>query len=252
MDKIIFITGATSGIGKAVALKFAENNYHLIITGRRKELLHNITEQISGLYNVNVLPLCFDVRKRTEVEAAVKSLPPEWKKIDILVNNAGLSAGLKAVHEGDYEDWEVMIDTNIKGLLYVSRNIIPIMIENKSGQVVNIGSIAGKETYPNGNVYCASKYAVDSITKGMRVELLAHHIKVTQISPGAAETEFSLVRFKGNADAANNVYKGFKPLTGEDIADAVYYVCHLPAHVNINDLVIMPFAQASTAYIHKT
>jgi len=252
MNKIIFISGATSGIGKATALKFAENKYNLIITGRRKELLNSIAEQISETYRVNVLPLCFDVRKRAEVEAAIKSLPGEWKKISILVNNAGLSAGLKPVHEGEYEDWEKMIDTNVKGLLYISRNVLPLMIKNKSGHVINIGSIAGKETYPNGNVYCATKYAVDSITKGMRVELLQYNIKVTQICPGAVETEFSLVRFKGDTVAADNVYKGYKPLKGEDIAKSIYYVCHLPAHVNINDMVVMPFAQASTAYIYKT
>ncbi len=252
MNPIIFITGASSGIGKAIALKFAENKYNLIITGRRKELLDNIAEQISGTYRVKVLPLCFDVRKRTDVNSAIESLPEEWKNISILVNNAGLSAGLNPVYEGNYEDWEKMIDTNVKGLLYVSRQILPLMIKNKSGHVINIGSIAGKETYPNGNVYCASKYAVDSITKGMRAELLAYNIKVTQICPGAAETEFSLVRFKGDAEAASNVYKGFTPLTGKDIADSVYYASHLPAHVNINDMVIMPMAQASTAYIHKT
>ncbi len=252
MNKIIMITGATSGIGKAVALKFAENNYNLIITGRRKELLFNIAEQIKGSYPVKVLPLCFDVRKRTEVESAITSLPVEWKNIDVLVNNAGLSAGLNPVHEGDYEDWEKMIDTNVKGLLYVSKSVLPIMISNKKGHVINIGSIAGKETYPNGNVYCATKYAVDSITKGMRVELLPYNVKVTQICPGAVETEFSLVRFKGDVEKANNVYKGYKPLTGEDIADSIYYVCQLPAHVNINDMVVMPFAQASTAYFNKT
>lgn len=252
MNKIIMITGATSGIGKAVALRFAENNYNLIITGRRKELLNNIAEQIMGSYAIKVLALCFDVRNRTEVETAIKSLPAEWKNIDILVNNAGLSAGLNPVHEGDYEDWEKMIDTNVKGLLYVSKSVLPIMISNKKGHVINIGSIAGKETYPNGNVYCATKYAVDSITKGMRVELLPYNVKVTQICPGAVETEFSLVRFKGDVEKANNVYKGYKPLTGEDIADTIYYVCHLPAHVNINDMVVMPFAQASTAYFNKT
>lgn len=251
MNQIVFITGATSGIGKAIALKFAESNYDLIITGRRKELLNNISNQLCETYKVRVLPLCFDVRNRLEVNTAISSLPDEWKNISILINNAGLSAGLKPVHEGDFEDWEAMIDTNVKGLLYVSRQVIPMMVNNKKGHVVNIGSIAGKETYPNGNVYCASKYAVDSITKGMRAELLPYKIKVTQICPGAAETEFSLVRFKGNKELADNVYKGFKPLTGEDIAGSVHYVCHLPDHVNINELVIMPTAQASTAYLYK-
>ena len=210
MNATIFITGATSGIGKAIASKFAENKYNLIITGRRKELLHNIAEQLSGAYQVKVLPLCFDVRKKNEVETAIQSLPEEWKHIDILVNNAGLAVGLKPLQEGDFEDWERMIDTNVKGLLYVSRMVLPFMVKNKSGHVINIGSIAGKETYQNGNVYCATKYAVDSLTKAMRIDLLTHNIKVTQICPGAVETEFSLVRFKGDADTAKNVYKGFK------------------------------------------
>jgi len=251
MNSTIFITGATSGIGKAIASKFAENKYNLIITGRRKELLHTIAEQLSGAHQVKVLPLCFDVRKKNEVETAIQSLPEAWKHIDILVNNAGLAVGLKPLQEGDFEDWERMIDTNVKGLLYVSRMVLPMMVKNKSGHVINIGSIAGKETYQNGNVYCATKYAVDSLTKAMRIDLLTHNIKVTQICPGAVETEFSLVRFKGDADTAKNVYKGYKPLTGEDIADSVYYVSHLPAHVNINELIIMPTAQANTAYMHK-
>lgn len=252
MKKIILITGATSGFGKAIALKFAKEGHDLIITGRRKDLLGQLGEQIRNEYRVDVLPLNFDVRKQAEVEKAIESLPEKWKNIDILVNNAGLAVGLHPIHEGVIDDWERMIDTNVKGLLYVTRYVSPLMVARKQGHIINIGSIAGKEVYPNGNVYCGSKFAVDAITKGMRIDLLQHNIRVTQVAPGAADTEFSIVRFKGDKQKADSVYKGFIPLKAEDVAEAVYYVTTLPPRVNINDLVIMPTAQASSMHFHKT
>ena len=251
MKKIIFITGATAGFGQAIARKFAENGHNLIITGRRKVLLEDLAKELITTFNIEVLPLCFDVRKVNEVENAITTLPEKWKNIDVLVNNAGLAAGLNAIHEAVIDDWERMIDTNVKGLLYMTRFVSPLMVAQKRGHIINIGSIAGREVYPLGNVYCGSKYAVDAITKGTRIDLVAHNIKVTQIAPGAASTEFSLVRFRGDKDRADNVYKGFQPLTAVDIAETVYYVTTLPAHVNINDLVLMPTAQASAANIHK-
>ncbi|NVO02722.1 MAG: SDR family NAD(P)-dependent oxidoreductase [Bacteroidetes bacterium] len=251
MKKIALITGATSGIGKATALKFAENNYDIIITGRRTEKLEELASEIEKTSNSKVLQLCFDVRNKQEVEDSLQSIPENWKKINVLVNNAGLAVGLNTIQEGEVDDWERMIDTNVKGLLYVSRTILPMMIENGFGHVINIGSIAGKEAYANGNVYCATKFAVDALTKTMRIDVLKHGIKVTAIHPGAVETEFSLVRFKGNAEIAKNVYNGFTPLKGEDVADAVFYAANLPLHVNINEIVIMPTAQASTGYFHK-
>jgi len=251
MTKTIFITGATSGIGKACAVKFAQNNYNLIITGRRQERLTELANDLTSAYSIKVLTLAFDVRDKDAVAKAISTLTAEWKKIDILVNNAGLAVELLPVNEGLLDDWERMIDTNIKGLLYVSRNIIPLMIENGNGHIINIGSIAGKEVYPNGNVYCATKHAVDALTKAMRMDLLNYGIKVTQIAPGAVETEFSLVRFKGDAAKAGSVYKGYTPLNAGDVADAVYYVSSLPSHVNINDLNIMPLAQANTMVFNK-
>ena len=251
MTKIVFITGATAGFGKAIARKFAGNGNNLIITGRRKVRLEELAKELITAFNVEVLPLCFDVRKLKEVEEAVAGLPERWRQIDVLVNNAGLAAGLSSIHEAVVDDWERMIDTNIKGLLYMTRFVSPLMVARKQGHIINIGSIAGKEVYPMGNVYCGSKFAVDAITKGTRIDLVSHNIKVTQIAPGAANTEFSLVRFKGDQDRADNVYKGFTPLSAGDVADAVYYVTTLPAHVNINDLVLMPAAQASAVNIHK-
>lgn len=251
MNKIILITGATSGFGKAIALKFAKEGHDLIITGRRQELLNELTKKLADEYNVEVLPLNFDVRKQAEVEKAIESLPEKWKNIDVLVNNAGLAVGLHPIHEGVIDDWERMIDTNVKGLLYVTRYVSPLMVARKQGHIINIGSIAGKEVYPNGNVYCGSKFAVDAITKGMRIDLVQHNIKVSQVAPGAADTEFSIVRFKGDKQKADSVYKGFIPLKAEDVAEAVYYVTTLPPRVNINDLVIMPTAQASSMHFHK-
>jgi hypothetical protein len=251
MKKIILITGATSGFGKAIAVKFAENGDDLIITGRRKERLELVAEDIMNQFGVKVLSLCFDVRKSEQCERAIQSLPEEWKKIDILVNNAGLAVGLNPIHEGVIDDWERMIDTNVKGLLYMTRLVSPMMVEQGHGHIINIGSIAGREVYPNGSAYCGSKFAVNAISKGMRIDLLPYNIKVTEILPGAAETEFSIVRFKGDKVRADAVYKGFKPLSAGDVADVVYYAASLPGHVNINELVLMPTAQASSMHFHK-
>ena len=251
MNKIILITGATSGFGKAIAIKFAQNGDDIIITARRKELLETIAEEIRTQFKIRVLPLCFDVRKLKDCENAIQSLTEEWRKIDVLVNNAGLAVGLSPIHEGVVDDWERMMDTNVKGLLYMTRLVSPLMVERKHGHIINIGSIAGKEVYPNGNAYCGSKFAVDAITKGTRIDLLPFNIKVTQVAPGAADTEFSLVRFKGDQQRADNVYKGFTPLNASDVADAVYYVTTLPDHVNVNDLVLMPTAQASSMHFNK-
>jgi NADP-dependent 3-hydroxy acid dehydrogenase YdfG len=251
MKKIVFITGATAGFGRATARKFAENGHHLIITGRRKVLLDDLARELITTWNIEVLPLCFDVRKQKEVEEAVAGLPEKWRQIDVLVNNAGLAAGLNPVHEGVVDDWERMIDTNVKGLLYLTRFISPLMVARKQGHIINIGSIAGKEVYPMGNVYCGSKFAVDAITKGTRIDLVTHNIKVTLIAPGAANTEFSLVRFNGDKERADNVYNGFTPLGATDVAEAIYYVTTLPAHVNINEMVLMPTAQASAVNFYK-
>jgi NADP-dependent 3-hydroxy acid dehydrogenase YdfG len=250
MKNITLITGATAGIGLACAEKFAENNHNLIITGRRADRLQQISNQIKATHGVEVFPLEFDIRNKKEVEEAIASLPAEFN-VNILVNNAGLAAGLNTIQEGSTDDWEQMIDTNIKGLLYITRALTPKMIEQGYGQVINIGSIAGKEVYPKGNVYCATKHAVDALTKGMRIDLLPYGIKVTQIAPGLVETEFSLVRFKGDHHIADRVYQGYEPLRGEDIADVVYYVTTLPKHVNINDLLIMPTAQANATTVLK-
>lgn len=251
MNKIALITGATAGIGEAIAIKFAHNNIDVIISGRRKERLAKLKEQLEKETDSRVLILQMDVTDRKDVEEAVRYLPDDWKKIDILVNNAGLAVGLDKLHEGEIDDWERMIDTNVKGLLYVSRNFIPLMLENGSGQVINIGSIAGKEVYPGGNVYCATKHAVDALTKGMRIDLLGKNIKVTQIAPGLVETEFSNVRFKGDEDRAEKVYQGYQPLEGQDIADIAFYLTTLPPHVNINDLVVAPLAQANSYLVNK-
>jgi NADP-dependent 3-hydroxy acid dehydrogenase YdfG len=251
MKKIALITGATAGIGEAVAEKFAQNGYGLILTGRRKELLDKTSHRLNDKYGVEVLPCCFDVRNANEVEQHLGNLPADWQAVDVLVNNAGLAVGLNSLQEGLIDDWERMIDTNIKGLLYVTRTIAPLMIKRQQGHIFNIGSIAGKEVYVNGNVYCATKHAVDALSKAMRMDMLPHNIRVTQICPGAAETEFSIVRFKGDEQRAGDVYKGFEPLHAEDIADVVYFVATLPVHVNINDLVIMPTAQASISVWNK-
>ncbi len=251
MHKTILITGATSGIGKSCAYKFAEKNNRLLLTGRREERLDKIAKELSEKYSSEVLTLSFDIRNVSEVEKAIESLPEEWKTIDILINNAGLAVGMNTIQEGVIDDWERMIDTNIKGLLYITRQILPLMIARQKGHIINIGSIAGKEVYPNGNVYCATKHAVDALSKAMRIDTVKHGIKVTQIAPGAIETEFSVVRFKGDEDKAANVYKGYTPLSPDDIANAVYFTSTLPNHVNINDMVIMPVSQASSTVFNK-
>lgn len=244
MNKTIMITGATAGFGKATAMLFAKNGYNILITGRRKERLDELEKELLLNKKIKVLSLNFDVRDREEVGSVIGSLPDEWKKIDILVNNAGLAVGLDHIDSGNIDDWDRMIDTNVKGLLYVTRAVAPLMVKRNTGHIFNIGSIAGKETYENGNVYCASKFAVDALSRSMRIDLLKNNIKVTQIAPGMAETEFALVRFKGDAVKAKNVYKGIDALTAEDIADVIYYCATLPAHVCINDLVITPTQQA--------
>lgn len=251
MRKIALITGASAGIGKATAQKLAENKYNIIITGRRQKQLEELKNELGIKYKSDVHILNFDIRNQEETSKAIDSLPEAWKKIDILVNNAGLSVGLNTIQDGELDDWERMIDTNIKGLLYISNKVIPLMIARNSGHIVNITSIAGKEVYEKGNVYCATKSAVDAITKGMRIDLLNHNIKVTSIAPGMVETEFSIVRFKGDKQRADDVYKGLVPLSGEDVADAILYVITRPPHVNINDMLIMPSAQASATYVNR-
>ena len=245
MNKTIMITGATSGFGKAIAVRFAENGFNIIITGRRKELLNKLEKELQTVGNIKTLSLNFDVRKKDEVESVIGNLPEEWKKIDILVNNAGLAVGLSHIQDGDTDDWDRMIDTNVKGLLYVTRAVAPLMVTRNKGHIFNIGSIAGKETYENGNVYCASKSAVDALSKSMRIDMLKNNIKVTLIEPGMAETEFSLVRFKGDEQKAKTVYKGIDPLTADDIAEVVYYCATLPDRLCINEIVITPTQQAS-------
>jgi NADP-dependent 3-hydroxy acid dehydrogenase YdfG len=250
MNKIIMITGATAGFGRAIAIKFAQNRYNIIITGRRKERLDDLEKKLAT-YMIKVLSLSFDVRKRFEVEDAIGSIPEEWKNIDILVNNAGLAVGLDHIDKGNIDDWDRMVDTNVKGLLYVTRAVTPFMVAREEGYIFNIGSIAGKSAYEGGNVYCASKAAVDSLTKSMRIDLLKHNIRVTQIAPGMAETEFSLVRYKGDKEKASAVYKGIKALTAEDIANVIYFCATLPDHVCINDLVITPTQQADVIFNNR-
>lgn len=250
MGKTIIVTGATAGFGRAIAWKFAKNGYRVIITGRRKERLLELEKELSDT-GAEVLSLNFDVRDLSAVKSAFENLPPEWKNIDILVNNAGLAVGLSHINDGDTDDWDRMIDTNVKGLLYVTRTVSPLMIANGSGHICNISSIAGKEVYENGNVYCASKHAVDALSKAMRIDLLKHGIRVTNIAPGMAETEFSIVRFKGDREKADAVYKGVKSLTAEDIAEVIYFSATLPEHVCINDLTITSLQQASAGYLNR-
>jgi 3-hydroxy acid dehydrogenase / malonic semialdehyde reductase len=248
MNKTVFITGATSGIGRACAEKFAANNFNIIITGRRKEILAEVKKDIEEKYKIDVTVLCFDVQDKKAVFDNIGSLA-NTTKIDILINNAGLALGRDAFDEADITDWETMINTNVNGLLYVSRALLPFLKISK-GQIINIGSIAGKEVYENGNGYCASKFAVDAISKAMRIDLLKFGIRVTSVNPGAVETDFSLVRFKGDETKAMAAYKGYTPLTGADIADSIYYCCTVPAHVCLNDIVIT-CAQQANAYIFQ-
>ncbi|MDX9770265.1 MAG: SDR family NAD(P)-dependent oxidoreductase [Tenuifilaceae bacterium] len=247
--KTALITGATAGIGRAAAILLANNGYRLIITGRRNDRLEEVKSEIGASHEVHCLS--FDIRSREEVEAAINGLPQQWQNIDVLVNNAGLAAGLNPIQEGAIEDWEQMLDTNVKGLLYITRIVANKMIEQGYGHIVNIGSIAGVQAYENGNVYCASKHAVHALSQGMRIDMLKHGIKVTEIRPGLAETEFSLVRFKGDADSAKKPYIGLVPLSGHDIAEAILFAITRPPHVNVNDLEITPTAQASSYYVFR-
>jgi len=274
MNKTIFITGATSGFGEACARKFAAAGAHLILTGRRKDRLEALKHELENLASAaapsvpsapsaksasssdpasrsRVLTLNFDVQDRAAVFAAVASLPSEWRKIDILINNAGLALGRDYFDKANLEDWETMINTNVKGLLYVSRAVLPLLIPSGDGHIINLGSVAGKEVYEKGNVYCGSKFAVDAISRSMRIDMLRHGIKVTAIHPGAAETEFSKVRFKGDEGQAKKIYEGYTPLSAEDVADAIFYCASLPPHVCINDLVITCKAQADAIYFYK-
>ena len=251
MNKTIMITGATAGFGRATALLFARNGFNVIVTGRRKERLDDLLNEMKSFPGIKVLSLNFDVRDNEEVKTVINNLPDEWKNIDILVNNAGLAVGMEHIDVGIIDDWERMIDTNLKGLLYVTRAVAPLMTVRNCGHIINIGSIAGKEPYEYGNVYCATKSAVDALSKTMRIDLLRNNIKVTHIAPGMAETEFSLVRFKGNSEKAATVYKGIDALTGDDIASVIYYCATLPPHVCINDLVITATQQASVNHSNR-
>lgn len=251
MNKTIFITGATSGIGEACAYKFAAAQYNLVLTGRRQQRLEDVKNALQKTFPVKIATLCFDVQQKDEVNNAVKSLGKEWETIDILLNNAGLALGKSPFDEADMDDWDTMMHTNVDGLLYVSRAVMPLLKKSRQPHIINLGSVAGKEVYENGNVYCASKFAVDAITKGMRIDLLKDGIKVTGIHPGAVETEFSLVRFKGDEEKAKAAYNGYVPLTAADIADSIFYCAGLPPHVCINDLVITCLQQANAIYFHK-
>ena len=249
-QRTVLITGATAGIGEATARLLSQHSFRLILCGRRVDRLKKLQQDLSTRTDVHALS--FDIRKRQEVESAIKSLPPEWQVIDVLINNAGGAHGLDPIQSGNVDDWETMIDANLKGLLYISRTILPGMTERRSGHVINLGSIAGREVYAGGNVYCASKFAVDAISRGMRIDLNAAGIKVTQISPGLVETEFSHVRFKGDEQKAANPYKGIQPLVAGDIADLILFVLSRPPHVVVADLVVFPTAQASSTVVHRS
>jgi NADP-dependent 3-hydroxy acid dehydrogenase YdfG len=249
MNRTIFITGATSGFGEACARKFAASGDHLILTGRRNERLEALKGELED--RVQVLPLAFDVQDRAAVFAAVAELPQPWRRIDVLINNAGLAVGKDYFDDGSLEDWETMIDTNIKGLLYVTKAVLPLLIATGHGHIINLGSVAAKEIYEKGNVYCGSKAAVDAISHSMRIDLLRHGIKVTAIHPGAADTEFSSVRFKGDEAQARKTYEGYTPLSAEDVADVIHYCTSLPPHVCVNDLVMTCTAQADGIYFYK-
>ncbi len=250
-SKIILITGATSGFGEATARLLAQKGHQLILTGRRKDRLIKLQNELSTTFSVDVITLCFDVRVEKEVNNAIASLPVKWKNVDVLVNNAGLASGLSRIQDGNTTEWNAMIDTNIKGLLYVTKAIVPSMIERNEGHIINLGSTAAKDVYDKGNIYCATKFAVDALSKSMRIDLLEHQIKVSQISPGAAETEFSLVRFNGDADKAKAAYNGYQPLCAEDIAGLIAMVIELPKNVCINDLVVTSLSQANSLYINR-
>lgn len=249
LKRIALITGATSGIGEATAKLLSQNSFQLILCGRRQDRLDRLQKELSK--STQVTTLSFDVRNREEVSRSIESLSQEWKQVDVLINNAGNAHGLAPIQSGNVDDWDAMIDINVKGLLYMSHALLPGMVERNAGHIINLGSIAGKEAYPNGNVYCGSKFAVDAITKGMRMDLNAHGIKVTAIHPGLVETEFSLVRFKGDEQRAKSVYQGYQPLLPEDIADLILFTLNRPAHVVVADLVVFPVAQASSTMVKK-
>lgn len=249
MNKIVFVTGATSGIGRSCVFRFAESGYDIIMSGRREDRLHEIEADLKTKFSIRVLSLIMDVTHRESVEKIIKNIPESFKHIDVLVNNAGLALGLESFESGNPVDWDRMLDTNVKGLLNVSQAVVKYMISQGSGHIINIGSIAGREVYAKGNIYCATKAAVDSLSKGMRIDLLPYGIRVTQIAPGAVETEFSMVRFNGDEEKARKVYDGFEPLHPDDVAEVVHYAASLPPHININDLLLMPTAQAAATQI---
>lgn len=249
MAKIALITGASSGIGEACAHLFAQQGYHLILLGRRENLLEKIAHHLADKYAIEVKKIQADVRDKENINYVLETLPGHWKNVDVLINNAGLSQGLDPIDKGNTDDWDTMIDTNVKGLLYVSKVVSGWMVAQKKGHIINIGSIAGQEVYANGNVYCATKHAVDALNKGMRIDLLPHGIKVTAINPGMVETEFSIVRFKGDEARAKKVYDGLEPLIAQDIAEAIWFAVSRPPHVNINDMLIMPTAQATATTV---
>jgi len=250
-NKTVLISGATAGIGEATAHEFAKHSYNLIITGRRIERLESLKTTLEDEYGVAVHCLPMDVRVQKDVQSLIDGLPEEWQKIDVLVNNAGLALGRDPIQSGKLDDWETMLDTNVKGLLYLTRAVLPLMLKQKSGHIINLSSIAAKEVYPNGNVYCASKHAVDALTKGMRIDLVSEGIKVSSIAPGMVDTEFSLVRYHGDKETADETYKGFTPLYAQDIAETIYFVASRPAHVNINDVLLTGTAQATSTIVHK-
>lgn len=251
MPKTIFISGATSGFGKSIAERFAKDGENLIITGRRKERLQQLANELIKNFNIKVLTLNFDVRFENEVNVAIKSIPKDFQKIDILINNAGLASGMGTIQDGKTEDWDVMIDTNVKGLLYVTHAVLPLLLKSNAPHIINMGSTAGKEVYLKGNVYCATKHAVDAISKALRIDLLDKGVKVTQIAPGAAETEFSVVRLHGDKEAAKKIYEGYQPMTAEDIALVVHFAATLPKNLCINDLVLTSLAQANNLYFNR-
>jgi NADP-dependent 3-hydroxy acid dehydrogenase YdfG len=251
MDKIALITGASSGFGKAIAKKFAAAKWNCIITGRRSEKIIALASELTEKYGVKILPLVFDVQNKIQVFDTLSNLPEQWQDIDLLVNNAGLALGRDSFEKADLADWETMIDTNVKGVMYVTKAILPFLIERKKGHIINIGSTAGKEVYKDGNAYCASKHAVDALSKSMRIDLLPYQIKVTVIHPGAALTEFSKVRFKGDESKAGLVYEGYQALEAIDVADICFYSANLPAHVCINEIVVTCLAQANSFYLQK-
>ena len=251
MRTIALITGATSGIGEATAKMLAKQGYDIIITGRRNERLNQLKNDIEATYNNSVLNLCFDIRSEDETTHALNSIPDAWKNVDVLINNAGLAAGTEKIYEAAWDKWSQMIDTNVKGLLFLSKEVIKWMVKNQHGHIVNLSSIAGINVYEGGSIYCASKHAVNAITKGMRIDLLKHNIRVTSISPGMVDTEFSLVRFDGNKEKANNVYQGITPLSAIDVAEAIEFAVTRPPHVNINDILIMPSQQADAYHTYR-